>query len=70
MIRTIIHPSEIFDRAALTKALDLTATTLAREVRLGRLRSYKRAGKSYFVGQDVLDWLRTAADDDVPESEE
>lgn len=68
MIRTVIQPTEIFDRPALTKALDLTATTLAREVRLGRLKSYRRAGKSYFVGQDVLDWLRTAGD--VPEDDD
>jgi hypothetical protein len=38
--------------------LCLTKTTLAREVRLGRLRVSKRAGRYFILGSWLLQWLR------------
>jgi hypothetical protein len=58
MIRTEIQPHEVFDREALQDALGLRPTTLAREVRKGRLKVYFRAKKHFFLGADILDWLR------------
>jgi hypothetical protein len=45
--------------AALTESLSLNASTLRREVRLRRLRAGKRAGKLYFLGSWVLEWLES-----------
>jgi hypothetical protein len=53
----VIHPRAVYTGASLQAALGLTKTTVAREVRLGRLRVAKRAGKYYVLGAWVLQWL-------------
>jgi hypothetical protein len=58
MIRTEIKPTEVFDAEGLREALGLNANTLAREVRKQRLRVCKKAKRHFFIGQDVLAWLR------------
>ena len=57
MIRTIISPNEVFDREAAQQALDLSNSSLRREIRLGRLRCSKRGGRYYFLGSWILEWL-------------
>lgn len=71
MTTTVVDPNAVYDRAGLQKALNITSNTVTREVRLGRLKACFRAKRYYFIGADVLDWLRggqgipvTSRDDD------
>jgi hypothetical protein len=43
---------------AFRRAFALRETTVRREVREGRLRIAKRAGRYYLLGEWILDWLR------------
>jgi hypothetical protein len=52
-----LGPDDILDRSGL-KGLDLKDSTISREIREGRLKSYRRAGKDYFLGSDLLDWIK------------
>lgn len=61
MIHTTIQPTDIFDREGLQQALGLNPSTLGRAVRRGELRAYRRAKRDYFLGSDVLSWLRDGA---------
>jgi hypothetical protein len=54
----VIHPRAVYTVASLQAALGLTKTTVGREVRLGRLRIAKRAGRYFVLGTWVLEWLR------------
>lgn len=58
MVHITVNPTDVFDKPALQQALGLKHYTLAREVREKRLKVYKRAGKYWFLGVDVLDWIR------------
>ena len=53
-----LDPNDVLDREGLQQALGLNPSTLGREVRKGRLKAYRRAKKDYFLGSDVLEWLR------------
>ncbi len=53
----VIHPRAVYTVASLQAALGLTRTTVAREVRLGRLRVAKRAGRYFILGRWALQWL-------------
>lgn len=55
----VINPSAVFLIDQLRTALQLRASTLRREIRMGRLRVSKRGGKYFFLGEWVLQWLRT-----------
>jgi hypothetical protein len=50
-------PSTRWSRPAPPRAL--AQATLRREVRRGRLRVSKRAGRYYVLGAWLLEWLRT-----------
>lgn len=58
-IRHLIHPSAVYDRDAARKALKLKKSTLTRELRLGRLRCSKRAGRVLILGQWLLEWIES-----------
>jgi len=53
----IIVPTAVYDLEAARSALGLTRTTLNRELRLGRLRASKRAGKYLLLGQWLVEWI-------------
>lgn len=53
----VIPANAVFTLAEARAALGLAKATLAREVRLGRLRVSKRAGKYFFVGKWLLEWI-------------
>jgi hypothetical protein len=53
----IIHPTAIYDKVQAHAALGLAAGTLAREVRLKRLRVSARGGRRYFLGRWLLEWI-------------
>lgn len=58
MIDTKIPTHAVYDKEALQKMLGLSATTILREVRAGRLRACKRAGRYFFLAEHVNEWLR------------
>ena len=53
-----INPRHVYTLDSLTKTLGLRPGTLPRELRLGRLRYSKRAGKVWILGEWVLTWLQ------------
>src|SRR4051794_17537461 len=53
----VIHPTAVYTVAAAQEALGLRDSTVRREVREGRLRISKRAGKHYLLGSWLLDWI-------------
>jgi hypothetical protein len=53
-----IVPTAVYDLEAARAALNLAKTTLNRELRQGRLRVTKRAGKYFVLGTWLLEWLR------------
>lgn len=55
----VINPNAVFDRQALRDLLQVRDSTIGREIRLGRLRVARRAGKHFFLGVWVLEWLTT-----------
>jgi hypothetical protein len=55
----VIEPTAVYTVESLRAALGLTKSTVNREVRLGRLRVTKRAGKYFLLGTWILEWLRS-----------
>jgi hypothetical protein len=53
----VILPTAIYGADQLQGVLELRRSTLRREIREGRLRVSKRAGRYWFLGQWVLDWI-------------
>ena len=53
----LVRPGAVYDLEAARIALGLTKTTLNRELRLGRLRCAKRAGRYFLLGEWLLQWL-------------
>jgi hypothetical protein len=54
----VIDPNAVILADDLRSMLRLKASTLRREIREGRLRVCKRAGRYFFLGQQVLAWLK------------
>jgi hypothetical protein len=57
----VIRPTAVYTLTTAQEALGLNASTLGREIRLGRLRSAKRAGKVFILGRWLLAWLERGA---------
>jgi hypothetical protein len=66
VIRTVIVPTEVFDREAAERALNLSKSTLAREIREGRLRYSRRAGRLWFLGSWLLSWIEAGGRQQQP----
>jgi hypothetical protein len=56
-----IDPTGIYDDALLYAALEISAATLARARRDGRLRYTRQGRRVLYLGQWVLDWLQADA---------
>jgi hypothetical protein len=56
----IIHPNAVYDRDAVVLALGLPEGIVDHNIRLGRLRSAKYAGRHFIIGQWLLDWIEAA----------
>jgi hypothetical protein len=56
-ICVIVNPQAVYSLEAARGALGLAPATLRREIRLGRLRVSKRAGRYYLLGVWLLEWL-------------
>ena len=54
----VIHPTAIYLVEDARRVLRLKESTVRREVREGRLRVAKRAGRYYLLGAWLLQWLR------------
>jgi hypothetical protein len=54
----MIRPTEIYTVDTARACLGLAKATIGREIRLGRLRVAKRAGKYFLLGEWLLEWLR------------
>jgi hypothetical protein len=55
----IIDPRAVFNIDQARATLRLAKNCLPREIRLGRLRVSKRAGKYLILGQWLLEWIET-----------
>lgn len=53
----VLHPRAVYDLAGAARALGLARSCLPREIRLGRLRAAKRAGKVLILGKWLLAWI-------------
>jgi hypothetical protein len=53
----VIDPHAVYDLASARAALSLAKGTLSREIKLGRLRASKRAGKVLILGSWLLQWV-------------
>jgi hypothetical protein len=54
----VIHTGAVFGVDDARRILRLKQSTIRREVREGRLRIAKRAGRYYLLGEWILEWLR------------
>jgi hypothetical protein len=52
-----IRPGQVYTLATLTQTLGLKRSSLAREIREGRLRHAKLCGRVWFLGSWVRQWL-------------
>lgn len=55
----IVEPNATYTAQQLRLALGLRPNTLRREIASGRLRVSRRAGRYFFLGEFVLEWLRS-----------
>lgn len=53
----VINPNSVFTAAQARAALGLAKATIAREIRLGRLRVSKRAGRHFIKGEWLIEWI-------------
>jgi hypothetical protein len=53
----IIEPNAVYTLGGAQEALGLAKGTLPREIRLGRLKAAKRAGKYMITGAWLLEWI-------------
>jgi hypothetical protein len=54
----IIDPRGLYFPETFRAVFRLSASSLRRELRQGRLKVYKRCGKYYLIGEQILEWLR------------
>ena len=55
----VIHADGVYTVEDLRRVFGLKASSVRREVRLGRLRMSKRCGRHYCLGKWVLQWLES-----------
>src|SRR5262249_53509674 len=53
----VLDPRAVFTADEVRRALRLKASTIRRELREGRLRVSKRAGRYYILGRWLLEWI-------------
>jgi hypothetical protein len=53
-----IHANAVYSVTQAQAALNLRTSTIRRELREGRLRISKRAGRYYILGEWLIEWLR------------
>jgi hypothetical protein len=53
----VLDPRAVYTRLQATAALGLKPSTLATEIRRGRLRVSRRAGRYFILGKWLLEWI-------------
>jgi hypothetical protein len=53
----VIHESAIYTPETARRTLGLRKSTIAREVRLGRLRASRRGGRHFILGRWLIAWV-------------
>jgi len=53
----VLHPDAVFSLEQARRALGMEKSTLAREIRLGRLRVSKRGKRYLFLGSWLREWI-------------
>lgn len=56
---TRFDPEAIYDDGAVYAAIEVSAATLARARRTGRLRSSRQGRRILYLGRWLLDWLES-----------
>jgi hypothetical protein len=54
----VLNPHAVYTRLQATALLGLKPSTLATEIRKGRLRVSRRAGRYFILGAWLLQWIR------------
>jgi hypothetical protein len=54
----VIHPTAVYSVEDARQILKLQKSTIRRELREGRIRVAKRAGRYFLLGEWLLEWLR------------
>jgi hypothetical protein len=57
-VPAVLDPRAVYTRLQATAALGLKPSTLATEIRRGRLRVSRRAGRYFILGKWLLEWIR------------
>jgi hypothetical protein len=52
-----IRPNNVYSADEVRKIFRLKASTIRREVREGRLRIARRAGRYFLLGRWIIEWL-------------
>jgi hypothetical protein len=52
-----IHDNAVYSLGSARRALRLADSCLRREIRLGRLRVSKRAGRYFILGKWLIEWI-------------
>jgi hypothetical protein len=55
----VIDPAAVYTVPTASAALGLAKNCLPREIRLGRLRCAKRAGRHFILGKWLIEWLES-----------
>lgn len=53
-----VRPTDLYTRAEVGEILGLTERAVGQEVQSGRLLCSKRCGRSYFLGEWLLEWVK------------
>jgi hypothetical protein len=53
----VVDPNGLYLPAQVNQIFSLRKSTLRREIRSGRLRVSKRAGRYFFLGSWLLEWI-------------
>jgi hypothetical protein len=62
----VLAPTGVYSLVEVRRMLRLRESSLRREIREGRLSVCKRCGRYYFLGSQLLDWLRAGVIDRRP----
>ncbi|MFL5242385.1 MAG: hypothetical protein ACJ8FY_09780 [Gemmataceae bacterium] len=57
VIRNVVMPNSVFTTRGLRRLTGLSEISIRREIREGRLKTYRRSRQNFFLGADVLTWL-------------
>jgi hypothetical protein len=54
----VLRPDTVFTKDEFIQAFRLRASSVRREIKLGRLTVRERCGRYFFLGRDILAWIK------------